>query len=179
MMKANFKTVLTALAIGLFIASCGSSGNKQQSESVASVSEKSTNSKLINEWPKSIYDPYNIPPYTDGNIVCVDESPYRIPSADAVINGSTVHIAGASFSNLLIYIQALNAAGIGNAAEFARDFSFFEKKGNGSGAITFSLNDGKILQINWWGYEDQKDFYYDDASQMVEYTYNVGFFIYE
>ena len=136
-------------------------------------------SELVNEWPKTIYDPYNIPAYTDGTIVCVDESPFRTPSAEALVDGSAVCIADASFSKVIEYINALSSAGLcDNTSTFDADFKFFQKKESGSGAITINLSDGKNLLIEWWGYEPQKDFYYDSAEKQVEFTYNLKFFLF-
>jgi predicted small lipoprotein YifL len=136
-------------------------------------------SELVNEWPKAIYDSYNVPAYTDGTIVCVDESPFRIPSAEAGIDGSMVCIADASFSKVIEYINALSSAGLcDNTSTFDADFKFFQKKESDSGGITINLSDGKNLQIEWWGYEPQKDFYYDSAEKQVEFTYNLEFFLF-
>ena len=186
-------TLVLALVLVLSLAACGNSntpsntpsstpsGNNTTSNPPASNTPSETpsdgDSKLVNEWPKAIYDPYNIPAYTDGQIVCVDESPYSIPSANTFVEGSAVHIADASFATLVAYIKELKDAKVGDITDF--DIESIEKKENGSGSVTFALADGKILQIGWWGYEPQKDFYYDDASNMVNYTHNAEFFIFE
>jgi|GEM_PF-3604068 len=142
-----------------------------------SPSSTPSGADLINEWPKAIYDPYNIPAYTDGKIVCVDESPYSIPSANTAIEGSTVHIADASFDRLIAYVKDLRAADIGTVLDSA--IEFLEEKEDDSGFVSFTLSDGKMLQISWWGYQDQQDFYLDGALEQVKYTYNVGISIQE
>ena len=133
-------------------------------------------SKLANEWPKAIYDPYNIPAYTDGNIVCVDKSPYSIPSAGSHVEGSAVRIENASFSTLIAYVKDLKTA---NIAIMDSDITSLEKKEDDSGSVSVALSDGKIVYIGWWGYQDQKDFYYDDAGNKISFTYNLEFFIYQ
>ena len=183
-------SLLTACGGGGGNSSTPSGGNNSTSTPPASNTPSSTppgndntpsstpnGADLVNEWPKAIYDPYNIPAYTDGKIVCVDESPYSIPSANTAIEGSTVHIADASFDKLIAYVKDLRAADIGTVLDSA--IEFLEEKEDDSGSVSFTLSDGKMLHISWWGYQDQQDFYLDGALEQVKYTYNVGIFIYE
>ena len=185
-MKKALALVLTlALALALLTACGGDNSSTPDKSDDAATSPGSQEtpkdnqggSDLINEWPKAIYDPYNIPQYTDGNIVCVDESPYSIPSANTFVDGSAVHIAGASFAELIAYVKALKTENVGTILD--SDIASLENKEDGSGSVTVTLADGKNIQIGWWGYEDQSDFYYNSASEKVGYTYNVEFFIYQ
>jgi major membrane immunogen (membrane-anchored lipoprotein) len=192
MKKAITLALVLILALSLLTA-CGSKDNGGTGSTGGNNSTPSTSqggndttpsnnggdSELANEWPKAIYDSYNVPAYTDGKIVCVDESPFRIPSAEAHADGSAARIADASFSKAIEYINALSNAGLcDNTSAFDADFKFFQKKESGSGGITINLSDGKNLQIEWWGYEPQKDFYYDSAEKQVEFTYNLEFFLF-
>ena len=181
--KSVFLVIAGMAIMALVLVGC--SGKKETNVGTASpppsgssnMPSSNSGAALVNEWPKAIYDPYNIQAYKDGRIVCVDESPYRIPSANTAIQGSTVHITDSSFDKLIAYVKDLRDARIGNVLDLA--ISFLEEKEDDSGSVSFTLSDGKVLHIQWWGYQDQEDFYYDDADKQVKYTYNVGIFIHE